>query len=226
MDHAQNRENSGKQLKTVYYEWLRLIACFLVIFNHLKGYVLYQNASGIKQIGYMVVSIITKINVPLFFMISGALLLERQEDIVTVLRKRISRVCLVILLFSLGIYVECWLYALAQGRTYEFTLKRFLYGVFARNLDETGAYWYLYAYLGFLFLLPFLQKLAKQMSRSDFSVLVMLRFVILSVIPLCNGCLQFSGGGVYATYPGGGVFSPTGNNSGHFLSVDRLLSGS
>lgn len=193
MNHTQNKGNCEKQVKTVYYEWLRLIACFLVIFNHLKGYVLYQNATGIKQTGYMVISIITKINVPLFFMVSGALLLERQEDIITVLKKRVSRVCLVILLFSLGIYVECFLYALAQGRTYEFTLKRFLYGIFARNLDETGSYWYLYAYLGFLFLLPFMQKLAKQMSRSDFTALVILRFMLLSVLPICNTFLQVAG---------------------------------
>lgn len=186
---------SGKQGKTkkVYYEWIRLIACFFVIFNHLKGYVLFMNASGIKQAFYMVLSAITKINVPLFFMVSGALLLEKQENIVTVLKKRISRVCLVILLFELGIFIECRLYALAQGRDYEFTVKRFIYGVFARELDETGAYWYLYAYLGFLCLLPLLQKLAKQMSRSDFYTLLTLHFVFLFLFPVCNLLLTVTG---------------------------------
>ncbi len=186
---------SGKREKTkkVYYEWIRLVACFFVIFNHLKGYVLFRNASGMKQAFYMVISVITKINVPLFFMVSGALLLEKQEDIVTVLKKRISRICLVILLFELGIYVECRLYAMAQGRDYEFTVNRFIYGVFARELDETGAYWYLYAYLGFLCLLPLLQKLAKQMSRSDFYTLLTLHFVILSLLPLCNLLLTVTG---------------------------------
>lgn len=55
----------GKTKKT-YYEWIRLIACFFVIFNHLKGYVLFMNASGVKQLFYMLLSVITKINVPLF----------------------------------------------------------------------------------------------------------------------------------------------------------------
>lgn len=73
--------------KRVYYEWIRLIACFFVIFNHLKGYRLFMNASGVKQMFYMSLSVITKINVPLFFMVSGALLLEKQEDILTVLKK-------------------------------------------------------------------------------------------------------------------------------------------
>lgn len=179
--------------KTVYYEWIRLIACFFVIFNHLKGYVLFVNASGIKQIFYMALSVITKINVPLFFMVSGALLLKKQEDIVTVLKKRVSRICLVILLFSLGIFLECRIYAAVQGRDYDFTAKRFLYGVLAKNLDETGAYWYLYAYLGFLLMLPFLQKIAKQMNQSEFLTLLILRFGILSLFPICNVFLQLAG---------------------------------
>lgn len=182
-----------RKSKKVYYEWIRLIACFFVIFNHLKGYRLFMNASGIKQVFYMAVSVITKINVPLFFMVSGALLLEKQEDVVTVLKKRVSRICLVILLFELGIYTECRLYALAQGRDYEFTVKRFVYGMLAKNLDETGAYWYLYAYLGFLLLLPFLQRIARQMSRNEFYLLLGLHFFLFSLLPVCNLFLSLTG---------------------------------
>lgn len=193
MERAEISLQEQGKTKKVYYEWIRLIACFFVIFNHLKGYVLFMNASGIKQTFYMVISVITKINVPLFFMVSGALLLDKKEEIVTVLRKRISRIGLVILLFELGIYTECWLYASARGRDYEFTVKRFLYGVFERSLDETGAYWYLYAYLGFLFLLPLMQKLAKQMKQSDFCTLFTLHFVLLSLLPVCDLLLRRSG---------------------------------
>lgn len=193
MERAGISSQEQRKTKKVYYEWIRLIACFFVIFNHLKGYVLFRNASGVKQAFYMVISVITKINVPLFFMVSGALLLERQEDIVTVLKKRVSRICLVILFFELGIYTECRLYALVRGRDYEFTAKRFLYGVFERSLDETGAYWYLYAYLGFLLLLPLMQKFAKQMSRSDFYTLFTLHFVLLSLLPVCDLLLRLAG---------------------------------
>lgn len=65
--------------------------------------------------------------------------------------------------------------------------------MFARKLDETGAYWYLYAYLGFLCLLPLLQKLAKQISRSDFYTLLTLHFVLLSLLPACNLLLTVTG---------------------------------
>lgn len=195
MKHRGTALSEQKNTKEAYYEWIRLISCFFVIFNHLKGYVLFMNSSGVKQVFYMAISVITKINVPLFFMVSGALLLEKQEDIVTVLKKRVSRICMVILFFELGIYTECCLYALVQGRDYEFTVKRFVYGMFAKNLDETGAYWYLYAYLGFLLLLPFLQKIAKQMSRSDFYALLGLHFSICSLLPICNLFLRLTGNG-------------------------------
>lgn len=193
MEYGQIKLPGQSGDKKIYYEWIRCIACFLVIFNHLKGYTLFMNSSGIKQVVYMILSVLTKINVPLFFMVSGALLLERQEDILTVLKKRIARICLVILLFELGIYVECHLYALVQGREHEFTLKRFVYGVFARGLEETGAYWYLYAYLGFLLLLPMMQKMAKRMDRQDFYTLLVLHFLIYTLLPMCNLFLRMTG---------------------------------
>lgn len=193
MEYGKIRPSRQSGGKKVYYEWIRCIACFLVIFNHVKGFTLFMNSSGVKQVIYMILSVLTKINVPLFFMVSGALLLDRQEDIVTVLKKRISRICSVILLFELGIYLECHLYAIIQGREHEFTVKRYLYGVFARELEETGAYWYLYAYLGFLLLLPVIQKIARQMSRQDFYTLLVLHFLVCTLLPVCNLFLQMTG---------------------------------
>lgn len=193
MGYGQIKPSGQNGGKKIYYEWMRCIACFLVIFNHLKGYTLFMNSTGIKQVIYMILSVFTKINVPLFFMVSGALLLERQEDFFTVFKKRISRICLVMLLFEFGIYVECHLYALVQGREHEFTLKRFLYGMFSGGLQETGAYWYLYAYLGFLLLLPMIQKIARQMSRQDFYTLLVLHFLVCTLLPVCNLFLQMTG---------------------------------
>ena len=194
MKYDGRRQPGQSGIKKAYFEWLRCIACFLVIFNHLKGYRLFMDASGIKQICYMILSVLTKINVPVFFMVSGALLLERQEDFRTVFKKRISRIGYVILLFEAGIYIECMLYARALGKPVVFTMKHFLYGMLAGNLEETGVYWYLYAYLGFLFMLPFLQKIAKQMDRQDFYILFALHFVLLSMLPMLNLYLRITGG--------------------------------
>ena len=72
--------------KKIYFELMRILACGLVIFNHLKGYSLYSMSNGIKQFIYMCLTMITRVNVPLFFMISGALLLKKDENIILILK--------------------------------------------------------------------------------------------------------------------------------------------
>lgn len=181
-----------KTRKKIYYEWMRILACGLVIYNHLNAYTLYMNSSGIKQGFYMFLTMLTRINVPLFFMISGALLLSKKEDFNTVISKRISRFVLIILIFELGIYIEHYIHALVRGETYLFTIKRFIYGVLSQGLDGIVAYWYLYAYLGFLFMLPFMQRIAKDMKKQDFYMLILLHFVFSSFIPILNIILQIT----------------------------------
>ena len=77
--------------KKIYFELMRVIAVGLVIFNHIDGYTLYQVSSGSAQWFYMFLTMITRINVPLFFMISGALLLRKQEEFPLVLKKRVKK---------------------------------------------------------------------------------------------------------------------------------------
>ena len=65
----------NKNTRVTYYDVMRIIAIFLVVFNHLRGYSLYSISSGWKQWIYFFMTMITRINVPLFLMVSGALIL-------------------------------------------------------------------------------------------------------------------------------------------------------
>ena len=63
--------------RKTYLDVLRILACFLVIFNHRRGYTAYQNTTDmLSAFYYMFYTMVTRINVPLFFMISGSLLLS------------------------------------------------------------------------------------------------------------------------------------------------------
>ena len=93
-------EAPSEKGKKIYIEMIRIIACSLVIFNHLRGYDLYTISSGIKQFFYMSLTMITRIHVPLFFMISGSLLLNRNDDIGGVLKKRVVRIVIVVMFFD------------------------------------------------------------------------------------------------------------------------------
>lgn len=166
------------------YDLMRIIACFLVIFNHLDGYTLYQRtAAGWKTWACMVPTMITRINVPMFFMISGALLLnDRDESYKEIICKRISRILILIVVSTTVIYgLYCRKTQSAPGM-----------GAYLRNLiggpyDIGGvAYWYLYSYVGFLLLLPILRRVTKGMTRQDFGMLLIAHFVIATVVPVAN----------------------------------------
>lgn len=176
----------GTTNKKVYFELMRILSCGLVIFNHLKGYTLYQISSGSKQFFYMCLTMITRINVPIFFMISGALLLKKNEDIQFVIKKRILRVVILLLVFEGAIFTLNKYCALRDGLEYEYTFVKYIYGFFKRDIDGTVAYWYMYAYLGFLFALPFMQRIAKEFKKMDFIVIVALHFITSSLLPMLN----------------------------------------
>lgn len=94
---------AGRRL--AYIDALRIIAILLVVFNHLPGYTLYMSNTGPKAWLYMFLTMVTRINVPLFLMVSGALLLGKRESISRVLRHRAARIVGCIGLFGTLCYL-------------------------------------------------------------------------------------------------------------------------
>ena len=172
--------------KRVYFEIMRVIACGLVIFNHLPGYMLYSTSSGVKQFFYMCLTMLTRINVPLFFMISGALLFQKNEDFMLVLKKRIFRIVRLLVLFdTILIFIQKYL-SLTSDVGFSMNIKDFLMGILKNSIPGSGAYWYMYSYLGVLFVLPFLQRIAKGLTKTEVVSLLVLHFVTSSFFPMIN----------------------------------------
>jgi surface polysaccharide O-acyltransferase-like enzyme len=139
----------------------------------------------------MSISIIARINVPLFFMISGALLLPKNESYKKVFQKRIVRFIILLFGWMFIFYLAHKLRAVYLGEPYEFKISTYLYGTLNRSLDDTIPYWYFYSYLGFLCMLPFLQRMAKGMSKTDFYVLLGFHFLFTSFLPVINLIFQY-----------------------------------
>lgn len=165
----QIREKNRK----THLDLLRILAAFLVIYNHTAGYHYYLNHmnDSCKLMACIALSAFTKINVPLFFMISGALLLNKEESYSVLFSKRILRFCLVLVGGS----------SLAYGSTYflyghDLNLRWFIHGMFACKHAEP--YWFLYAYLSFLLALPLLRKIVKHLVRQDIWMLIICRVVL------------------------------------------------
>lgn len=75
--------------RLIHLDLLRIIAMWLIIYNHTgtSGDMFFSIARDSKlYLLYILLPIVTRINVPIFFMISGALLLDRKETIKDVLK--------------------------------------------------------------------------------------------------------------------------------------------
>lgn len=172
--------------RKTYLDVLRIIANFLVVFNHTAGYTLYQYANSYPEsIFYTTLSLLTKINIPTFLMITGVLLLGKEEEIGVVLRKRVLR-------FAILIFSANTLMYFVHTPFAEFDFMKWLNACL--NCGAEGSYWYLYTQLGILIMLPYLRKIAAGFTKKDFKYFLIVHFVVATVIPFIDHFVFLSNG--------------------------------
>lgn len=188
MEHTKNRLRdpaSGK--KKLHLELLRILAAYLVIFNHTgaRGFFLFaQRAMDSASFWvYMIPSVVCRAAVPVFFCISGALMLARdQEPLWVIWKKRIGKILFTIAAFGL---FNCLWDSVAQGEA--FNIKQLLVALYTGYLNgETwwyGHLWYLYTYLAFLMCLPFLRSMVSRTENVHFLYLIGLALVFDNILP-------------------------------------------
>lgn len=175
-----------KEEKLYYVELLRVIAIFFVVFNHTRnlGYSLYTEVEGgFSYWASLSMSILCKIAVPIFFMISGGLLLGKQETLKQLFSKRILRYVVVILIFTFLQYLRI-VRVNPEGGFHPTTWLLYCY---AGNIIEP--YWFLKSYLSMLLIMPFLRLLVSVMSKREYLFLVGIRVIItlISLIYIYTG---------------------------------------
>lgn len=177
--------------KSIYLEILRILAIILVVFNHTDGFFLYYSTTENPLTWWFsfLGSVICKINVPLFLMISGAVLLEREETVGELFGKRIRRIAVLLILFSLPYYI---IDTLRDGG--RLSLTGFLRGLVEGSIQES--FWYLYLYLGLLLLLPLLRRAAMGLRDSELRYLLCLQMILCVAFPVFSGLtgISVSGG--------------------------------
>lgn len=181
--------------KDISFEIMRVIAIFFVIFNHTgnKGYLLFtqEELGSIKFWLYLFASIFCLFSVPLFFMISGALMLEREEPFVKII-KRVGKFLIVLF----GISCIYYLFDIIVGNKSEYGLLDFLKLLYTSQVSTH--LWYLYAYIVYLLCLPVLRAIAKNLNEKYFMYLFGLWIVYNAVLPIIeffafNGAIHISG---------------------------------
>ena len=146
--------------KKLHIEMLRIIAVVMVVLNHSDlYYTYYTNTDSVLTFFVsLLLSCICRINVPLFMMITGALLIPKAESWSVIFKKRISRMLVVLVAFSALMYgLQCFAWDQDTFSAMAFVEK------LLKNEIQTS-YWYLYEYIGILMMLPFLGAIARNVD--------------------------------------------------------------
>ena len=166
-------------------DFLRILAAFLIVAYHTEFAEHY--ASGIYgkagSFALCWLSCVIVISIPLFLLISGALLLGKEEPNRLIYGKRIPRFLTLTFLAVAFTYVfRCFP---------NLSARDFFRGFFAGDMDVTQ--WYLYMYMGFLVTLPFLRRAVRGMTHTDAIALVCFRVLFSTVLPIADYIANYKG---------------------------------
>lgn len=156
---------AGHSERNISFDLIRILAIFLVMYNHRETYIFYHHVPhmGLRYILSMCGAAFCKCGPPLFFMVSGALILHKKESFRRIFRHRILRILIVMVILSILIVT-----LIPDSDSF---LKTFF----------SGLNWYLYAYIGYLLMLPFLRILVNHMTRKDMRLFFILTAIAYSV---------------------------------------------
>lgn len=166
-----------KPKRILYFDALRLMAIIAVILIHVV--IAPPNIFKTNQFVWWLTLICKSSSnwaVPIFFMISGALLLKKDEPISAIFLKRIPKIVLPFLVWNL-VYIY-------------FDLKLFKTHTFIGDLINsisgqiTYHLWFIYALVGLYIITPLLRLLIKNAQRKDIEYFLLLSFLVNTIHPI------------------------------------------
>ena len=164
-------EKEMKREKDYNIEFLRVLSCIFVVCIHVANVYSrsYETIGMSAYVFSVLVNTVCRISVPIFFMISGALLIEQDVNI----KKNTQRVLGIIkpLIGWSLVYAVCNFFYMGKG--YDLQV------LFAEPVKKH--LWYLYALAGLYITLPFWQKLFQGISDSMVKYFVVLWIGLLGI---------------------------------------------
>ena len=164
------------------FEWidnLKVVSLFAVVILHTASPLLmdFKHAST----GYWLIgdfyNALVRFGVPVFVMITGALLLHREYEVTDFLKRRLSRIVWPFLLWSL-IYIAYTWYdeEIAFSDSFWVNLHTVLHQL------KYGAYyhlWYVYMLIGLYLFIPIISKFIRNASEKEIRYFLLVWFVVM-----------------------------------------------
>ncbi|MCL2305175.1 MAG: acyltransferase family protein [Planctomycetaceae bacterium] len=166
---------------------IRVVSAFFVITIHTCG----RTAGGYDESGETLAWIVSKcyhdlshVAVPLFVMISGVLLLGRNEEPIPFYRKRFGKVLWPFLAWCC-IYIFCrWLNGQGLADETPITLTSSVGAILSHNIN--GHFWFMYMLISLYLVAPFLSVFVRHASKYMLSVFLILCFFAVVLFPVIN----------------------------------------
>jgi surface polysaccharide O-acyltransferase-like enzyme len=161
----------SKRKRFKYLDWLRSLAIIGVVFVHtfdpFDSKFLWSNAITPFQI---VIAGLVRFCVPMFVMISGALLLDKTDDVISFYIKRTSKVLLPLIFWSLLFIL--WLFKTQENFI--------LYDVLFKLIIFGQPYYLIFVLLGLYIATPFLRTMIRSLSKNELIGVTLFCFVVSS----------------------------------------------
>ena len=158
-------------------DFLRILACFMVLISHsCDAFVgTFDNSSTFHQ-GVFWGSIV-RACVPLFAMMSGILLFPVKTDLATFYRKRIGRIIVPLIFWSIVLPIAFFVYLNfiksspsslidMNNFTMQATITKIYTAIFNFNYDTTPL-WYMYMLIGLYLIIPIIGSWLNQATKKD-----------------------------------------------------------
>jgi surface polysaccharide O-acyltransferase-like enzyme len=177
---GDNSAGSSPPKLDISVDVIRTVAIIMVIFLHATADLTIVHINQLEILRWTVNDVyqsIGRICVPLFVMLSGALLLqpEKHDTLSTFFKKRWARIGLPWIFWGAVYYA--WTFLVEQK---PFTSKAVLQGIVAGQYYH---FWYLYMLLGLYLLTPILRILLAKVNRTAVKRYLVLWFIGAAVVP-------------------------------------------
>ena len=180
--------------RVLWIDLIRVVGAFLVIAIHVcgrvvGGYAVHDSDADFSgTLGWLVARCIqylsSSVAVPLFIMVSGALLLGRHEEAILFYRKRFSKILLPFFAWSC-VFIFClWIAGRSLNDGTPITLFNAVGALLSGNVS--GHFWFMYLLISLYMIAPFLSVFVRHASKNMLTCFLVIWFCATVIFPFCN----------------------------------------
>lgn len=180
-----------KNKRILYIDFIRIVSILFVLFIHTTSIDMANNASGINLKVLTILNIFVRPAVPLFFMISGALLLSRDNtlSLTYTWKKRIPKIVIPFIAWSV--------ISLIVIRLHAHETTNFIKPILAiYHQPISGTLWFMYPLIAIYLISPLLKAFVDNISKTTFIYTLVIWFIFSSLLPTLSTFIP----SVYASY--------------------------